>query len=390
MGVRRRSWWQKVKQHRVAILIAIITLLIIISLIVVGYHIDGTGFNRGISVTTSTTTSGTAPPTVIRTVVPQPGKTLWDWLQLLIIPTVLAVGGYVINLTISRGEQEATKQRAITEREIANDNQREATLQGYIDKMSELLLHEKLRQSPQTEEVRTIARVRTLTTLLRLDENRKRSVLQFLYESRLIDVNKPIIALSNADLSGTDLSGADLSGTDLSGLSLVRADLRGASLLRANLGETDLRGAKLSGASLCEADLRGAKLSGANLSNADLNKANLGNADLGDMYPNFFDIIETYLIRGQISSHKPKEFRLGGADLRGANLTDTNLTNANLTNVYLNKTNLTRANLSGANLSGANLGMANLKDTTGITIEALEKQAKSLEGAIMPDGSRHP
>ena len=33
----------------------------------------------------------------------------WDWLQLLIIPAVLAVGGYIINLTISRGEQEATK-----------------------------------------------------------------------------------------------------------------------------------------------------------------------------------------------------------------------------------------------------------------------------------------
>jgi hypothetical protein len=142
MGARLGSWWQKVKQYRVAILIATITLLVIIALTVVGYHFDGTGFRGGNSVTTSTTTGGTAPSTVIRTVVPQPGKTLWDWLQFLIIPAVLAVGGFVINLTISRGEQEAAKQRAITEREIANDNQREATLQGYIDKMSELLLVE--------------------------------------------------------------------------------------------------------------------------------------------------------------------------------------------------------------------------------------------------------
>src|SRR5713101_1618561 len=35
------------------------------------------------------------------------GKTLWDWLQLLIIPVVLAVGGYAFNLTISRNENEA-------------------------------------------------------------------------------------------------------------------------------------------------------------------------------------------------------------------------------------------------------------------------------------------
>ncbi len=33
----------------------------------------------------------------------------WDWLQLLIIPAVLTIGGYIINLTISRGAQEATK-----------------------------------------------------------------------------------------------------------------------------------------------------------------------------------------------------------------------------------------------------------------------------------------
>jgi hypothetical protein len=49
-------------------------------------------------------------------------KTLWDWLQLLIIPAVLAVGGYIINLTISRSEQEATKQRAQSEREAVDGN----------------------------------------------------------------------------------------------------------------------------------------------------------------------------------------------------------------------------------------------------------------------------
>src|SRR5260221_2553850 len=190
MGARLRSWWQKVKQHRVAILIATITLLVIIALIVVGYHIDGTGFNGGNSVTTSTTTSGTAPSTVIRTVVPQPRKTLWDWLQLLIIPAVLAVGGFIINLTISRGEQEATKQRAKIEREIAEDNQYEAALQAYIDKMSELLLEKKLRDSKPEDEVRKIARVRTLTVLPRLDNRRKKSILQFLYESGLIEMDK--------------------------------------------------------------------------------------------------------------------------------------------------------------------------------------------------------
>jgi hypothetical protein len=63
---------------------------------------------------------------------------------LLIIPVVLAVARYVINLTIRRGEQEATKQRAQSEREIAEDNQREEALQVYIDKISELILDKNL------------------------------------------------------------------------------------------------------------------------------------------------------------------------------------------------------------------------------------------------------
>src|SRR2546430_17242879 len=70
------------------------------------------------------------------------GKTLWDWLQLLIIPVVLAVGGYLFNYTTSRNERNAADKRNQTERELGLDNQREAALQTYLDKMSELLLHE--------------------------------------------------------------------------------------------------------------------------------------------------------------------------------------------------------------------------------------------------------
>ncbi len=47
------------------------------------------------------------------------------------------------------------------------------------------------------------------------------------------------------------------------------------------------------------------------------------------------------------------------------------------------------ADLKSTNLSGANLSGANLKDAKNITIEELEKQAESLQGATMPDGSIH-
>jgi Ca2+/H+ antiporter len=169
MGARFRSWRQQIKQHRVAIGVVAIVLIVVIVFIIIGYLFDWTGFNGYNKVTITHTISGTNAGTVTKTEEYQPGKGLWDWLQLLIIPAVLAVAGYVINLTISRGEQEATKQRAQseqeaaekrakTEYEIALDNQREAALQEYIDKLAELLLEKKLRESKSEEdEVRKIA-----------------------------------------------------------------------------------------------------------------------------------------------------------------------------------------------------------------------------------------
>jgi hypothetical protein len=117
------------------------------------------------------------------------GKTLWDWLQLLIIPLALAVIAILFNRTERKNEQR-----------IASDNQQEAALQEYIKEMSVLMLERNLRKSDVDAEVLTIARVRTLTTLPRLDEVRKGSVLQFLYESKLIEKNN-IVDLTGADLS---------------------------------------------------------------------------------------------------------------------------------------------------------------------------------------------
>ena len=236
MRARFRSWRQQIKKHRIAIRVIVIVLEVVIALIIAGYWFDWTGFNGYNKVTIAHTISGTNAGTVIRTEEYQPGRTLWDWMQLLIIPAVLAVGGYVINLTISRGEQEATKQRAKTEQEIASDNQREVALKEYIDQMSELLLKEHLGElKPEYETVRKIARVRTLIVLQRLDPRRKRSVVRFLYESDLIDKDKCIINLRKADLSKVDLYGVDLHVADLHETILNEADMRVVNLFRADL-----------------------------------------------------------------------------------------------------------------------------------------------------------
>ncbi len=267
MEARLLSWWQRVRKPLELFVILVgctlvITLLVVIVLVYV-FNADVPGLR---------------------------GKTLWDWLQLLIIPAVLAVGGYLFNFTMSRNERQANEQRLQTEREtaakrdqterdIALDNQREEALQSFIDKMSELLLEKQLRGSKGEDEARTIARVRTLAVLPRLDGNRKRAVLQFLHESGLIDKSRRIIELNGADLTGTELTGSDLKGADLSETDLSGIQQNGELSLNA-LNTANLSSAKLNGARLHKAHMIGVKLLFTYLEEADLSEANLILADL--------------------------------------------------------------------------------------------------------------
>jgi hypothetical protein len=194
------------------------------------------------------------------------GKTVWDWLDLLLVP--LVVGIVAAGLTAwFNAEQNARQndienQRAKAERKLAEQRAQDEALQVYLDQMGTLLLERDLRSSTEdnatedSKEARILARARTLTVLERLDPNRRTVVLEFLREAKLVrrvDDRDPVILLYVANLAGANL---------------MAADLRGAALRVA-----DLRGANLTGAILVEADLVGA-----DLSDADLGYANLSDA----------------------------------------------------------------------------------------------------------------
>lgn len=202
-------------------------------------------------------------------------KTGWDWLQLLIIPIILAIGGFWLNQVQKRREERITQEQKEAEQEVATDNQRESLLHTYIDKMSELLVEKQLRDTEEDDERREIARIRTLTVLSRLDGSRKRIVLQFLHEAGLIDKDKHVIDLHGANLRKAKLSEAKLNGADLRGVDLSKANLRGVDFDGADLG-----GARLSEANLFGADLRGAYLGNVDLSGATLDRATLREDDL--------------------------------------------------------------------------------------------------------------
>jgi hypothetical protein len=201
------------------------------------------------------------------------GKTLWDWMQLLIVPVLVGVLAVILtswfNNQQSGRQQRIESQRAEAERELAEQRAQDEALQAYLDQMSGLLLENNLRTSDEGSEVRTLARARTLTVLRTLDDpRRKEAVIQFLGEAGLIqggDKRGPTIPLRGADLSRIDLFGSSV--------------LRGADLYEANLSEAYLSNANLRGADLATANLDGADLATANLSGAGLGSALLGDAD---------------------------------------------------------------------------------------------------------------
>jgi uncharacterized protein YjbI with pentapeptide repeats len=224
------------------------------------------------------------------------GKTGWDWMELLIVPLVLAVGAFYFNYAQNERQQETEEIRA--ERQVAADDLRaqEERLQTYLEETGTLLVDKGLLDSEEEDETRYLARARTLAVLREAEEDQKRIVVSFLAEAGLAGSRggaDPVVSLANANLAGADLhvvdymQGADLTEADLSnawvmqeldGASLNRAQLDGADLpeviLRsAYLNAADLSNANLQRADLREADLEGANLEGANLSEADLEGA---------------------------------------------------------------------------------------------------------------------
>jgi hypothetical protein len=194
-----------------------------------------------------------------------PAKTLWDWLDLLIVPMVLAVGAFLLDGSRKRSE-----------RAVESDRQRQQVLDDYFAYISDLLLNKHLSASPGNNQARELARTRTLTALRLLDGRRKAQVLQFLYEARLISAD-PVIQLNGADFRKAFLDEATLSRAELRGVYFS-----GASIRHATLVGTDLRGSDLSGVNFYASNLTDARLAQATLDGADLRWAILKNTDLSE------------------------------------------------------------------------------------------------------------
>src|SRR5829696_4930171 len=196
----------------------------------------------------------------------RPAKTAWDWLQLLIVPAMLAAIAVAFNVAQTSRDRSREDRQIREDRALARAAREDATLESYFKQMSGLILDRHLLRAGSDSTVASVARTITLAAIRRLDGRRKGEVVNFLLQSGLLTTDersKAIVTLVN--LWDADLRGVDLRGASLDGIRLVGPDLRGAKFDRASLGDVLFEAANLRGASF-----RAARLFGATFESSDL------------------------------------------------------------------------------------------------------------------------
>jgi hypothetical protein len=163
-----------------------------------------------------------------------------------VIGTLTAIAA-LINLSFSRrnlqNAQAALRQQEATlrqQRDLDLSRRADEALQAYFEQMGDLLIDKGLLEKDDPfDTTRVTTRARTLAVLPQLDGERKRWIVQFLYDGQLINNETEETAFHFGSPKFTPrivgLSGADLKNAKLRDLTLAYAALNGAILENADL-----------------------------------------------------------------------------------------------------------------------------------------------------------
>lgn len=224
-------------------------------------------------------------------------RTLWDLLELLIVPAVLGFGVYLFQRIGANRDRARTELESTRDRERAEDERQEAALRGFMDRMGNLLAlasssrrRSGRRQNQFNKLQKTLIRGYVLNSVPSMIPERKKAIINFLYESDMIKSVEPEISLRDADLRSVDLTilrgkeaqfeEINLAESNLGDANFALANMKSAVFTDATLEQANFTGTQLHNAVLFNTDLRQANLVAAQLHNADLRFANLSGANL--------------------------------------------------------------------------------------------------------------
>ncbi|TRU89116.1 MAG: pentapeptide repeat-containing protein [Microcystis novacekii Mn_MB_F_20050700_S1] len=199
-------------------------------------------------------------------------KSFWDWLQLLIIPLMLALGAFYLNSAAD-----------FRDYQIAQEQKHQEILTDYFSKMQDLIVEtKKSKQTPGSKEsnseegllleFRPTAQALTLSVLEQLDGKRKGKVIIYLAESQLITVDnnepypQPEIKLDGANLKGMVLNDVD-------------QVVKNGNKLRVIINKSDMTDSRFKRIGLlANSDLKGSNFSNSILTSVDFTNANMPQA----------------------------------------------------------------------------------------------------------------
>ena len=202
----------------------------------------------------------------------QPSKTVWDWLQLLIVPAMLVAVAVGYNAEASSREHHREDHRIKEDRALARSGQEDATLLSYFTQMDDLMLNGKVVLSEPPSASAAVALNLTRAVIRRVHGRRRAEVLLFLKTAGLW----PSLVDRGLTNLGIDLRGLDFSDTVLRDLSLKDVDLRDARFDGATLIRVDFTGADLRGTSFRKANLITVDFTLTNLRRAVFDRAVIG------------------------------------------------------------------------------------------------------------------
>lgn len=197
----------------------------------------------------------------------EPAKTFFDWLKLIIIPLSLGLLGW--------SYKEAEKSKA---QKIEEERSRNETLNSFFNVITDLIKNHNLSNNPSVQ-TRAMAKTRINMALSQLDGGRKGQVLQFLYESDLIDI-PPKIRILGANFNDSILDQIVLGGSEIRGAFFKNASIKNSNLNGIILNSSNLENADFSGSQVENADFGYTILKKCKLKNMDLTSVNFEGADL--------------------------------------------------------------------------------------------------------------
>lgn len=194
-------------------------------------------------------------------------KTLWDWLDLLIIPASIGLIGWLYK-DYEKSKDEKKEQ----------ENKYSEILESYFKAISDLITKENLLDINNNNTSKKIARSRTILAIENLDGERKGQVLQFLFELDLIDTNK--IDLLGANLANIQCDGIVLKNLTINGVHFGNSSFENSFLENCKFIACDFSNSTFLGASFQNVDFSYSKLNNCNFQYIDLTTLNLEGVEL--------------------------------------------------------------------------------------------------------------